>query len=133
MYLFEELFFFLMKYTFSDFILHTFKNFKFKFYHYAEGHTFLFQSCYIRYVLLLLISFQQDFPFQCHYYICLQNLLIDLSIQGISSQFCFLYIFFIMNIRQFISFLLLSFQVLPEIVVNFIKKNISHFISFFTS
>ena len=50
----------------------------------------------------------------------------------ISSQFCFLYIFFIMNIRQFISFLVFCFQVLLEIVVNFIKKEyISfHFNSF---
>ena len=34
-----------------------------------------------------------------------------------------------MNIRQFISFLVFCFQVLPETVVNFIKKNIFHFIS----
>ena len=35
---------------FSDFILHSFK--KFKFYHSTKGHAFLFWPCYIRYALL---------------------------------------------------------------------------------
>ena len=39
-------------------------------------------------------------------------------------KFCF-----IMNIRQFISFLVFCFPLLPEIVVSFIKNNIFHFIS----
>ena len=38
---------------FSDFILHTFKKFKFKFHHSTERHTLSFWPCYIRYALLI--------------------------------------------------------------------------------
>ena len=59
-------FFFLnskMKYTFSDFILHTFKKFKFKFYRSTEGHTFLFWPCYRRYALLIIDKLPVEFSF----------------------------------------------------------------------
>ena len=67
MFLCHVIFFFLfflnskMKYTFSDFILHTFKKFKFKFYHSTEGHTFSFWPCYIRYVLLIIDKLPVEF------------------------------------------------------------------------
>ena len=51
-----------MKYTFSDFILHTFKKFKFKFCHSFEGYTFLFWTLYIRYPLLLIDKLPVEFP-----------------------------------------------------------------------
>ena len=42
---------------FSDFIRHTFKKFKCKFYHSPKGYTFSFWPCYIRYVLLIIDKF----------------------------------------------------------------------------
>ena len=50
-----------IKYTFSDFILHTLKKFEFKFYHSTEGHTFSFWPCYIRYVLLIIDKLPVEF------------------------------------------------------------------------
>ena len=50
-----------IKCTFNDFILNTFKKYKFKFYHSAEGHTFLFWPCYIRYVLLIIDKLPVEF------------------------------------------------------------------------
>ena len=46
---------------FSDFIIHTFKEFKFKFYHLTEGHTFLLWFCYIRYALLIIDKLPVEF------------------------------------------------------------------------
>ena len=47
----------------SDFILHTFKKFKFKFkfYHSTKGRTFSFLPCYIRYTLLITGKFPVEF------------------------------------------------------------------------
>ena len=50
-----------IKYTFSDFILHTLKKFEFKFYHSTEGHTFLFWPCYVRYILLIIDKLPVEF------------------------------------------------------------------------
>ena len=46
---------------FSDFILHSFKKFKFKFYHSTKGHSFLFWLCYIRYALLIIDKLPVEF------------------------------------------------------------------------
>ena len=46
---------------FSDFILHTFKKFRFKFYHSTKWHTFSFWPCYIRYGLLIIDQFPVEF------------------------------------------------------------------------
>ena len=81
---------------FSDFILHTFRKFKFQFYNSTKRHTFSFWPSYIRYTLLIIDKLTVE--------LSLLMPLLHLSVYGISSQFCFLYIF-ITNIRYFISFL----------------------------
>ena len=130
MFLCHAIFFFLniptWKILFSDFILHTFRKFKFQFYHSTKRHTFSFWPRYISYVLLIIDTLPVE--------LSLLMPLLHLSVEGISSQCCFLYIF-ITNIRYFKSFRVFFFQVLPEIVVNlcrfYWKENISfHFISF---
>ena len=120
-----------MKYSFSDFILHILKKFKFKFYHSTERHTFSFWPYYTRYAMLVI----DKLPVEFFLLMSLSHLPLETTNRFIYPRHFFtillsLYIFFIMNIRQFITFLVCCFQVLPEIVVNFIKKNIFHFISF---
>ena len=96
------LFFFLLPsfsfffFLFSDFVLHTFRKFKFQFYNSTKRHTFSFWPSYIRYTLLIIDKLTVE--------LSLLMPLLHLSVYGISSQFCFLYIF-ITNIRYFISFL----------------------------
>ena len=119
-----------MKCTFSYFILHIIKKFKFKFYYSTEGHTLLFWPCYIRYALLII----DKLPVEFFLLMPLLHLPLETTNRFIHLRHLFTIFlclhFFIMNIRQFVSFLVLCFQVLPEIVVSFIKKNVFHFIPF---
>ena len=102
-----------IKYTFSDFILHTLKKFEFKFYHSTEGHTFLFWPCYVRYILLIIDKLPVEF-----------SLLMPLLHLPLETAHRFI------HPRHF--FIIFFIQVLPEIVVNFIKRIyfVSYFISF---
>ena len=107
------------------------KNLSLNFYHSTEEHTFSFWSCYTRYALLIIDNLPVEFSLSMP----LLHLLLENTNRFIPLR-CFftilfsLYFFLIMNIRQFVSFLVFCFQVLPEIVINFIKKNMFHFISF---
>ena len=88
-----------MKYTFSDFILHTFKKFKFKFYRSTEGHTFLFWPCYRRYALLIIDKLPVEFSFL----MLLLHLPLETTNRFIHPRHFFTILlslyFFIMNIR----------------------------------
>ena len=112
----------------SDFIPYTFKKFKFKFYHSTKGHTFSFWSCYIRYTILVIDKFSVEFSFLMP----LLHLSLETTYRFIHLRHFFtiaFFTFFLMNIRQFISFLVFC-QILPEVVVNLCKCYSKEYISF---
>ena len=84
---------------FSDFILHSFKKFKFKFYHSTKGHSFSFWLCYIRYALLII----DKLPVEFSLLMPLLHLTLETTNRFIHLRHFFTILFplyfFIMNIR----------------------------------